>query len=120
MYITALPFLSSFIIVFINYFIQVFFQKLSIFEKYKNLTEELSSRISKIVFALFINTGLLLLLINIKFNVGSDSMVPSSLMFLVKGQYSDLTSEWFRNVGTVIIMTMFMNIVGTPIIVLLF
>lgn len=85
MYIVALPFVASFIIVFINYFIQIFFKKLSVFEKYKYLTEELSSRIWKIVFALFINTGLLLLLINVKFDIGMDSKIGASAKFLFGG-----------------------------------
>jgi len=56
-----------------------------------------------------------MLLINIKFKFTDNYNVPSFIYFLFSGKYTDLTPEWFVNVGSIIITTMLINIVVTPL-----
>ena len=69
--------------------------------------------------AMFINTGLILLITNIDFNYNSPSEI-SSLQFLFGGKYSDISPEWFKNVGTVILLTIAINTVSTPLVLIMF
>ena len=42
------------------------------------------------------------------------------LQSVVKGKYYDITPLWFQGVGTVLLLTMFINIFSTPVFVLTF
>lgn len=53
---------------------------------------------------------------NIKFN--PTNSFADKLQNVLKGKYYDVTPKWFDGVGTVIILTMIMNVFSTPIIVL--
>ena len=53
---------------------------------------------------------------NIKFD--PNNLVADKLQNILKGKYYDITPKWFEGVGTVIILTMIMNVFSTPIIVL--
>jgi Calcium-activated chloride channel len=79
------------------------------FQRYKNKTEEKAKSVPKILFFQFINTALLILIVNAKipeFNVPKD--FP-----LLNGKYVDFTVPWYRNVGTTLLIAMMMNMV-TP------
>lgn len=51
--------------------------------------------------AMFINTGLILLITNIDFNFRGEGEFEG-FKFLFGGKYSDLTPEWFKNVGNLL------------------
>ncbi len=53
---------------------------------------------------------------NIKFSPVNN--VAEKLQSILKGKYYDITPNWFEGVGTVILLTMLMNIFSTPIFVL--
>ncbi len=110
----------SVVLIVVNTIIQFIFTALSKFERYNYLSQELSSRVWKIFLSGFVTTGLLLLVINVDYGLATNSHVPSGLLFLFDGQYSDLTTEWYLNVGTVIILTMTINIISTPLVALAF
>lgn len=44
----------------------------------------------------------------------------SGLSFLFGGSYTDLSPMWFKNVGTVIILTLLINVISAPLISLIF
>jgi hypothetical protein len=79
------------------------------FQRYKNKTEELARSVPKILFFQFINTALLILIVNAKV---PEFRIPSSFP-LFNGNYEDFTVSWYRNVGTTLTIAMLMNIV-TP------
>jgi len=60
----AINTLSSFIIVIVNVLLKTLLMYLGKFEKYKTLSEEISKTIMKIFLALFINTSLVILVLN--------------------------------------------------------
>jgi len=91
---------------------------LSSFEKHKYLSAELASRVIKIFIAQFLNTAIILLIMNIKFQ--DQTTVAQKLQSVIKGRYSDFTPFWFEGVGTVVLLTMFINIFSTPIMVMIF
>ncbi|KAL4505499.1 hypothetical protein ABPG72_002561 [Tetrahymena utriculariae] len=107
-----LPYASVLCIVVINVIIQFLFQSLSQFEKHKLLDDQLKSFIIKTFVAQFINTGLILLLTNINFDITT----TGTLQFLFGGNYDDLSPEWFKNVGSVIILTLLINVVTAPMV----
>ena len=55
---------------------------------------------------------------NIKFQ--DQTTVAQKLQSVIKGRYSDFTPFWFEGVGTVVLLTMFINIFSTPIMVMIF
>jgi hypothetical protein len=79
------------------------------FQKYKNKTEELARSVPKILFFQFINTALLILIVNAKV---PEFQVPANFP-LLNGKYVDFTVSWYRNVGTTLTIAMIMNII-TP------
>lgn len=79
------------------------------FQKYKNKTEELARSVPKILFFQFINTALLILIVNAKV---PELKVPQNFP-LLNGNYVDFTVSWYRNVGTTLTIAMIMNII-TP------
>ena len=99
-----------------NFIIQIIFSILSGFEKYKLVDDENKSKIIKIFIAQFINTGLIILITNIDFNI-KDNL---NLDFLFGGSYTDLNPEWFKNIGTVISLTLIINIISPILVSLLF
>lgn len=62
---------------------------------------------------MFINTGLLLLVINIDMNINK-----TFFSSIFDGTYKDFDPYWFKNVGTVILYTIAINTVSTPLVLL--
>ena len=62
----VIPLLLVFLILVINVLIQTFMGLLSNFEKHKNLSQHYASQIIKIFACTFINTGLVILIVNLK------------------------------------------------------
>mmetsp|Transcript_41606 Transcript_41606/g.36997 ORF Transcript_41606/g.36997 Transcript_41606/m.36997 type:complete len:193 (+) Transcript_41606:757-1335(+) len=81
------------------------FTLLSQFERHKSLTQQLSSRVIKIFIAQFLNTGIIILLINAKFEGVS----------FWQGRFSDQVPLWYVDVGAVIISTMIINVFSVPV-----
>ena len=53
------------------------------------------------------NMGLIMILLNINYN---QTTTFSSISFIFLGRYSDFTSDWYDNIGGIIILTMIFNI----------
>ncbi len=64
-----LPVAAAVVILFMNFLIRELFKKIASFEAYNYFTEELRARIKKIFIAMFINTGLIIFVINIDFYI---------------------------------------------------
>lgn len=101
------------IIVIINTLMQVIFKKLALFEVYDSMTEQFASEVNKIFVAQYINTGLVILLINMK--VTNSGIVGTFINDRLGGEYTDFSSEWYSEIGTTICMTMFINVISVPI-----
>lgn len=88
----------------VNYGIQFIFQALSKFEKHSTLNKQISQRVLKTFVAQFLNTGILILIINAKFD---------NISFW-QGKFKDITPVWYENVGSTLLSTMFINIFTIP------
>jgi hypothetical protein len=108
-YLTYLliPLLISLGIVVYNLVVSIIFRILTTFEGHFFITEELFSYTIKRSFILIMNMGLIIVLLN--FNYSGDINFDS-IGFLFQGQYSDLTSDWYIKIGSIVIMTMIFNI----------
>jgi len=71
-----------------------------------NKTEEKAASIVKMFLVQFINTGLVILLVNARI---SEVSLPAFFPIFA-GRFSDFTVEWYKNVGATISLTMFINI----------
>jgi hypothetical protein len=105
----SLPFLIVFAIIFTNLIMQFIFRALASFEKHRNATSELSSRVMKIFIAQFLNTGIIILIVNTRFT-------RKPIVEFLNGTFDDFIPEWYLNVGTTLLMTMLINVVTLPII----
>lgn len=92
----ALPFIIVFAIIITNFVMQYIFKALATFEKHRVATTELSSRVLKIFVAQFLNTGVIILVVNTKFS--RNPVIP-----FLDGSYDDFIPEWYLNVGTTLV-----------------
>jgi len=100
----SITFAIVFGVIIINFVIQFIFQGLSKFEKHSTLNKQLSQRVLKVFVAQFLNTGILILLINAKIKEIS----------FWQGKFTDISPLWYENVGSTLLSTMFINIFTIP------
>ena len=100
----SITFAIVFGVIIINFAIQFIFQGLSKFEKHSTLNKQLAQRVLKTFVAQFLNTGILILLINAKIK---------DISFW-QGKFSDISPLWYENVGSTLLSTMFINIFTIP------
>jgi hypothetical protein len=74
------------------------------------IDEELSFTFKR-AFLLIMNMGLIMILLNINYR---NSIDLNQVSFIFLGKYDDFTSDWYENIGAIIILTMIFNI-ATPI-----
>jgi hypothetical protein len=60
-------------------------------------TSDIFSSMTKMFVVQFINTGVVIFLVNLQFDIGID-WFP-----IFKGQYNEFTCEWYKLVGTTIV-----------------
>lgn len=85
---------------FTNSLIQIVLRFLTSFEKNKTLTEDMVSNMWKIFVLQFINTGLIILLVNVRI----DSIFDTIKDFPVfTGHYKDFDPSWYNGVGATIV-----------------
>lgn len=94
----------------LNAIITIILSYLTKTEKNKNLTSDKSSNMIKIFIGQFVNTGLMLLLVNTRI----EAIKSWNAAFpILNGNYNDFDSGWFKNVGCTIFFAMIISIV-TP------
>ncbi|CAD8179160.1 unnamed protein product [Paramecium octaurelia] len=103
----------------VNVLIQYIFIFLSKWEKHLMISEEYSSRILKIFLGQFLNTGLILLITNIDFGNSTRDDAPQAIRFLFGGKYGDIDSKWCQNIGIVLLLTLLINILTQPMMLLI-
>lgn len=91
----------------VNVVVGQVFRILSGFERQKNIEKEQTSYAFKRAFLLMMNMALVMILLNINYN---QTVTFSSINFIFQGKYTDFTSDWYENIGGIIIMTMVFNI----------
>lgn len=99
----SLVYLTPLVIIMINAMLTMFLRKVVVVEKRRNLTSELISATLKMFIAQFLNTAVVLLVIN-----GGIPWITYS-----KDALDDFSVEWYREVGSTLVMTMLLNVI-TP------
>jgi len=99
----------------INYFIRVTYSYLSGFERYKTITKQNDSLMKKQFISMFINIGILILLINANLQdsgviKGIAEGLPGGDEFFFNGSYSDLNRNWYPKVAVAIIVLVITNL----------
>lgn len=103
----------------INALLKIVLTKLVNFERHHTLSERVISVVKKIFLAQFINTAILLVLINANLNFFISSDDSSSTigtedtgqgLALFSGKYADFSVAWYNDVGVALMLTMVINI----------
>ena len=95
----------------LNFVLRLLMYYLADFERAYSLTDKASSELWKLFLAQFVNTAMLVLVVNAKF-YGADSW---GIGGIGSGQYQDTNTDWYGSVGAGLCITM-MVLVGTIII----
>jgi len=118
----ALSVLAVLVIVVVNLLLKSIIKLLTIFEKHTSLTRMQESITTKLFVGLFLNTGIVLLVVNMSFQQWIGTSTPSStadasafgvsipINSFFDGRYSDFDRAWFVHVGSSITLTMIFNI----------
>lgn len=115
-----LKFFSSCGVIFINFILRTIFKRLSRFERVSNKTKEEHNIMIKVFFATFINTALIILIVNANFSrISVIYNIPYTDQVFV-GSYADFTREWYINVGESLIFTIMICVFSPHILTFLF
>eukprot|EP00347_Sterkiella_histriomuscorum_P019608 403340984 len=107
----AMIYSTAVLITILNVVITEVLIRLSRFQKFHTKTEEKASSTIKMFLIQFINTGLVILLVNAKV---TEVTLPDFFP-LLGGEFQDFTVEWYRVVGTTICLTMMINVIAPHI-----
>lgn len=99
----ALIYASALFIIIINLSLKFLFRYLGKFERHSSESRRASAVTMKVFFSTFLNTALIILLLNTKF--------PGTFGRLFNGEYKDFSREWYATVGSSIATTMLINVV---------
>ena len=99
--ILMIRFFSSIIIIIMNMIQKFVIQKLSLFEKPKSRSHLQKLVFIKIFIVIFINTSILIYLINLK--------IPNISDHLKEGEFDDFDRDWYLKVGNSVLVTMMMS-----------
>ncbi len=99
--------LASVVVSAVNLLMQYTLESLSHWERHHSLVNRELSIARRIFLALLINTGFVVLLVNIEYPALREKAV-----FIGAGDFSDFTADWYSSVGLQICFTMVVNIVG--------
>ncbi len=97
-------YVSAFGIVFINAVMKTILRKLSLFEKAHTKTEEIISSTFKMFALQFINTGIVILVVNANIGLNMKGFP------ILGGEYQEFSVDWYRSIGTTLGLTMLLNV----------
>mmetsp|Transcript_19305 Transcript_19305/g.55336 ORF Transcript_19305/g.55336 Transcript_19305/m.55336 type:complete len:1124 (-) Transcript_19305:61-3432(-) len=84
-------------------------------ERLSTVTEVTTSQFVKVFISLFMNTGLLIALINANFQDSLPNFVLFRIFSIGIGDYTDLTAGWFVAVGAVLVITIFGQVFSSTV-----
>jgi len=108
---------SAMTIVIVNVLLKVVTTKLGRFEKHFSVTSEQSAITRKLFVGLFLNTGLVMLMVNWDLESSVGSSIGTEILFA--GEYSDFTPDWYQIVGVSIVFTMMLNMFNPHILAIM-
>ena len=96
-------------IVLYNLIVSRLFRLMTKFEGHSDITSELYSYIIKRAFVLIMNMGLIMILLKLQYSADLEFSVKG-LYFIFVGTYTDITADWYLDIGVIIILTLSFNI----------
>ena len=97
--IIVIPLVNSILVIILRFLTQ--------FERNKTVSADKISDITKIFLMQMINTGLILLLVNLNIKSIKDT-IPNFPLFT--GKYDDMSPAWFHDIGTTILFSLILNV----------
>lgn len=89
-------------IIIVNFISKTILRRMTKFEKRQSKPQEVYASACNMFVLSWLNSGVVILLINFKMESMSDSSVP-----IMQGEYKKFSSEWYRLVGSTICLTVF-------------
>lgn len=99
-------FLTAFCTVLVNIMLQVFMDRLAVMERHSSLTSQQRGVTSRLFIGLFLNTGVIILIVNANLAPYVGDTIFRSIL---PGKFSEFEPDWFYSVGVSILLTMFVN-----------
>lgn len=104
-------------VIFVNFVLKIIFRVLTRFEKVSNKSAEQLKLMSKVFFATFINTALVILAVNADFSeLKTYDWLPK---FIFNSDFEDFSRQWYVQVGSTIVSTMLIMIFSPHCVLLL-
>lgn len=95
------------IIPLVNTIVNIIFKGLTTFERNKTMSQDMNSNMSKIFIISFINSGLLLVITNLRVDFFLDHI---SWFPFFAGEFRDFDPAWYNRVGVMILFSMLLDI----------
>jgi len=100
----------------LNQALLMVYQALSQWERHETESEVAQSQFWKLFLAQFLNTGMLVLLVNASFKEMPAILLPlKSIMNVGTGQYDDFSVSWFVVIGSGLALTILMQVFSTTV-----
>lgn len=116
--VQALTIGAVLVVIAINFILKTVLKTLVLKEKRHTLSEQVISIMKKIFLAQFINTAILLVLINANLNyfkTSADSKKEAGNSLLFNGRHDDFDVAWYNDVGIALMLTMVVNAIAPHI-----
>ena len=107
---SALQAVAVMSVIFVNMVYVIVSKKLGAYEGHHSLDGQESSVAFRVLLGSFLNTGMVLLLVNAQIAKGTGVLgvlaQDETLSSVIKGKYPDFTAEWYSDVGVAMTITM--------------
>lgn len=88
---------------------------LSAWERRTTVTEVTRSQLWKLFLSQFVNTGLLIILVNARIQERPQALFFLRFLSIGEGSYQDINAQWYTAVGATLVVTIFMEIFTTTV-----
>jgi hypothetical protein len=101
--------LATLMVVVVNVVLQALIKILVRFEKHVSASQETKATVEKVFVAQFINTSIVILIVNANYKAFSNTNILGFLG-LFQGAFEDFSPDWYKQVGGTLMSTMLINI----------
>ncbi|KAA0162101.1 hypothetical protein FNF28_04847 [Cafeteria roenbergensis] len=102
---------AALLVVVVNMLLTTVLTVITRFERHKNLSDASAALTTKIFVSQFVNTSLIVLLVNAQFQFVQDIGLKGGFLGLFAGSYASFEPKWYSAVGVGICITMLTNVV---------
>ncbi|CAE8598575.1 unnamed protein product [Polarella glacialis] len=106
---------GTFAVIILNQLILMVYEVLVAWERHCTVTEVAQSQLLKLFLSQFVNTGMLVLLVNAELKEIPAWFVPFRVLQIGTGKYDDFNGEWYVAIGSGICLTIFIQVFSTTV-----